>query len=234
MFLVSAKPPIIALRLPISLLINVSNYSIHGYRRNTNKWKIDSGQRILATKAKTGSTILSCLSIFQTLKGKRLGRNQRTRRRSRRKLKTHAYRKKKGKKIFCIYVINWSCYASDARREAIAIQEVFCLCLPLATNIEKKRTQEQHLIKHTRVYETLFSRRLCALDVRLPPMLIVTVRPSFFYQHPLWKTVSIIENIEGKGGKLKYIYTWSGREHKRKDKFTFTFLSFFSVIMNLF
>ncbi len=45
----------------------------------------------------------------------------------------------------------------------------------------RKRTQRQHLIKHTRVYETLFSRRFHALNVRLPPMLIVTARPSFFY-----------------------------------------------------
>jgi hypothetical protein len=39
--------------------------------------KSTEARKILTT---TRTTILSCLSIFQTLKAKRLGRNQRTRR----------------------------------------------------------------------------------------------------------------------------------------------------------
>jgi hypothetical protein len=45
---------------------------------------------------------------------------------------------------------------------------------------KKKRTQEQHLVKRTCMYETLFSRRLYDFDACLLPMLIVTARPSFF------------------------------------------------------
>jgi hypothetical protein len=125
--------------LPITLLIDVSNYETHGYRQNTNKWKIDRSQKILTT---TRSTILSCLSIFQTLKAERLGRNQRTRRRNETNTEenedTHI-QKREEKKIFFINVnqlivlrFGWSTTGNCNRR---GFQFVSAVCY----TIEKKK-----------------------------------------------------------------------------------------------
>lgn len=108
-------------------------------------------------------------------------------------------------------------------------KRLFLLCLPLATNSERKETQERererHLIKHTRVCETLFSLRLHVLDARLPLLLIVPARPSLTSS---FKIVTIIENREEEGSKLKYKYTHDVEEKiERKGKKTNLLLLFF-------
>ncbi len=136
-------------------------------------------------------------------------------------------REEKKKKIFLIHVINWSFSGSDARQQAISNEEAFLVVSAVNYQLREKRNarEREHLIKHTRVCETLFSLRLHVLDARLPLLLIVPARPSLTSS---FKIVTIIENREEEGSKLKYKYTHDVEEKiERKGKKTNLLLLFF-------